>query len=117
MNFKATLSKFLTNKWVLKIVALLAFLNVIGYLIMGNLNTVLSFVIVAVLVRYFSKNMIIVLGIPLILVNLLSLKGIVYEGLENNSTTTTPDSTTETSSDASKESKPVNKPQDAKSKQ
>ena len=117
MNFKAALSKFLTNKWVLKIVALLAFLNVIGYLIMGNLNTVLSFVIVAVLVRYFSKNMIIVLGIPLILVNLLSLKGIVYEGLENNTTPTTPDSATETSSDATTESKPVNKPQDAKSKQ
>ena len=42
------------------------------------------FIIVAVLVRYFSKNMIIVLGIPLILVNLMSVKGNFTEGLENN---------------------------------
>jgi len=112
MNFKAALSKFLTNKWVLNIVAILAFLNVIGYLIMGNLNTVLFFIIIAVLIRYFSKNMIIVLGIPLILVNLLSLKGNVMEGLENNSSTPPPETS---NNDAIP--KKTNKPPDAKSKQ
>ena len=89
MKLKAELSKFLTNKWVLNIVAILAFLNVIGYIVLGNLNSAIFFIIVAVLVRYFSKNMIIVLGIPLILVNLLSLKGDFTEGLENNTTSTT----------------------------
>ena len=88
MNFKAELSKFLTNKLVLNIVATLAFLNVLGYIVLGNLNSVIFFIIVAVLIRYFSKNMIIVLGIPLILVNLLSLKGDFTEGLENNTTNT-----------------------------
>ena len=112
MNFKAALSKFLTNKWVLNIVAILAFLNVIGYLIMGNLNTVLFFIIIAVLIRYFSKNMIIVLGIPLILVNLLSLKGNVMEGLENNSSTPPP-----ATSNNDAMPKKTNKQQDAKSKQ
>lgn len=87
MNFKSALSKFLTNKWVLNIVALLALLNVIGYMVLGNLNSAIFFVIIAVLVRYFSKNMIIVLGIPLILVNLLSINGNMIEGLENNSNT------------------------------
>ena len=89
MNFKAELSKFLTNKWVLNIVSILAFLNVLGYIVLGNLNSAIFFIIVAVLVRYFSKNMIIVLGIPLILVNLLSLNGNLTEGLENNTSTTT----------------------------
>ena len=89
MNFKAELSKFLTNKLVLNIVATLAFLNVLGYIVLVNLNSVIFFIIVAVLIRYFSKNMIIVLGIPLILVNLLSLKGDFTEGLENNTTNTT----------------------------
>jgi hypothetical protein len=89
MKINSQVSKILTNKWVLNIVALLALLNVIGYMVMGNLNSVLFFLVLAVLVRYFSKNMIIVLGVPLIVVNLFSLKGKSYyyiEGLENNTT-------------------------------
>lgn len=83
MNFKAALSKFLTNKLVLNIVSLLALFNVIGYMVMGYFNIVVLFIIIAILVRYFSKNMIIVLGIPLILINLLSLrKSISFEGFE-----------------------------------
>ena len=118
MNFKAALSKFLTNKWVLNIVAIIAFLNVIGYLIMGNLNTVLFFIIIAVLIRYFSKNMIIVLGIPLILVNLLSLKGNIMEGLENNSSSSPATSVTNnTPEKTDTEDVKKNKPLDAKSKQ
>jgi hypothetical protein len=88
MKINPTVSKILTNKWVLNIVALLALLNVIGYMVMGNLNNVLFFIVLAVLVRYFSKNMIIVLGVPLIVVNLFSLKENSYyhiEGMENNS--------------------------------
>lgn len=121
MNFKAELSKFLTNKWVLNIVAILAFLNVLGYIVLGNLNSAIFFIIVAVLVRYFSKNMIIVLGIPLILVNLLSLNGNLTEGLENNNTTAQPKTdntnTTTKPDDTYKETiKKINQ-QDAKSKQ
>jgi hypothetical protein len=127
MNFKTALSKFLTNKMVLNIVSLIAFLNVIGYIVMGDFNATLVFIILAVLVRYFSKNMIIVLGIPLILVNLLSLKGGIYEGLENNTDTSAADSTKEATADSTKEAtaktdstanivKKVNQ-QDAKSKQ
>jgi hypothetical protein len=82
MKLKVALSKFLTNKWVLNIVAVLSLLNVIGYLTMGNLNAVIFFIILAVLVRYFSKNMIIVLGVPLLLVNLLAIKGNMVEGME-----------------------------------
>jgi hypothetical protein len=120
MKLKAELSKFLTNKWVLNIVAILAFLNVIGYIVLGNLNSAIFFIIVAVLVRYFSKNMIIVLGIPLILVNLLSLKGDFTEGLENNTTTTitnTQNTPNETKADNYIDTiKKINQ-QDAKSKQ
>jgi hypothetical protein len=90
MKINSQVSKILTNKWVLNIVALLALLNVIGYMVMGNLNSVLFFLVLAVLVRYFSKNMIIVLGVPLIVVNLFSLKGKSYyyiEGLTNHNDT------------------------------
>lgn len=85
MKLNSSVSKFLTNKWVLNIITILAVLNIIGYIVMGNLNNIMVFVILAVLVRYFSQNMIIVLGIPLIFVNLVSLKSPYYgkEGLEN----------------------------------
>jgi len=127
MNFKAELSKFLTNKWVLNIVAILALLNVLGYIVLGNLNSAIFFIIVAVLTRYFSKNMIIVLGIPLILVNLLSLNGDFTEGLENNTATASTDTIAPTKQNNSNGStkpadtyndtiKKINQ-QDAKSKQ
>lgn len=78
MKVSSTVSKILTNKLVLNIVSIIALLNVIGYMMMGNLNNVVMFLVIAVLVRYFSKNMIIVLGVPLVLVNLMSLKGFSY---------------------------------------
>ena len=83
------LSELLTNKWVLNIIAVISLLNIIGYMIIGNLNNVIFFIILAILVRYFSKNMIIVLIIPLIIVNLISLqnKSYINEGMENNSNT------------------------------
>lgn len=80
----STISKLLTNKSVLNVILVLAVFNVIGYIVVGNINAVLYFIIFAVLIRYFSKNMIIILGIPLILVNLLVMKGNIMEGMENN---------------------------------
>ena len=89
MKFNSAISKFLTNKWVLNVIAFLALFNVIGYLVMGNLNTVVYFIIFAILVRYFSKNMTIVLGVPLILVNLLAIRGNVLEGMESGTNSVT----------------------------
>ena len=85
MNIKALITKFLTNKMVLNIVSFLALFNVIGYAIIGNVNLVVYFIVFAVLIRYFSKNMTIVLGIPLLLINLFALKGSVLEGMKNSS--------------------------------
>ena len=84
MKVNSLLSNLLTSKLVLNIVAFLTLFNVIGYAVMGNLNFVLYFIVFAVLVRYFSKNMTIVLGVPLIIVNLLALKDNRLEGMQNN---------------------------------
>jgi hypothetical protein len=89
MKVNSNMSNLLTNKLVLNIIALLSLFNVIGYIVMGNINAVLYYIILAVLIRYFSKNMIIVLGIPLILVNLLALKGNIMEGMESKSDAST----------------------------
>ena len=85
MKVKSAVNKFLSNKWVLNIVSIVALLNVLGYMIMGNFNNVLFFIISAILVRYFSKNMILVLGVPLLMINLISFKnGSTIEGMEAN---------------------------------
>lgn len=88
MNIKALITKFLTNKMVLNIVSFLALFNVIGYAIIGNVKLVVYFIVFAVLIRYFSKNMTIVLGIPLLLINLFALKGSVIEGMKNSNDNT-----------------------------
>jgi hypothetical protein len=91
MKVKAAFSKFLTNKWVLNIVSFIALLNIIGYMIIGDLNSVIYFIVLALLITYFSKNMIIVLGIPILLVNLFKAHNInkrkVYEGMETQADT------------------------------
>jgi len=105
MKIKNTMSKLLTNKWVLNIVAVVALFNVIGFMLVGNITNVMFFVLLGILVRCFSKNMIIVLGIPIIIVNLFSMKS-MKEGLETvnkkdkESTTTTPSSTATPSSNS-----------------
>jgi hypothetical protein len=85
MNINSAISKFITNKWVLNVVFFLALFNVIGYIVMGNLNLVLYFTLFAGLTRYFSKNMTIVLGIPLIIVNLFAVKDNMLEGMKSAS--------------------------------
>ena len=89
MKVNSTVSKILTNKWVLNIISFLALFNVIGYMIMGNFNNVIFFIILAVLVRNFSHNMIIVLGTPLVIVNLFSMRNGTFEGMAVGTTTGT----------------------------
>lgn len=85
MKLGSIASRILTNKMVLNVVSIIALLNVIGYVVMGDVESVAVFVVLAILVRYFSKNMIVVLGIPLIVVNMMALKNRSY-GIEGNET-------------------------------
>jgi hypothetical protein len=70
MKIKSALSKILTNKVVLHVVFFIAFINIMTYVVMGNIDAVIYFLLLGVLIGNFSKNMIIVLGVPVILVNL-----------------------------------------------
>jgi hypothetical protein len=74
---------------VLNIISFLALFNVIGYMVMGNFNSVIFFIILAVLVRNFSHNMIIVLGTPLVIVNLFSMRNGLMEGFKDGETAST----------------------------
>ena len=73
MKANAIFSNLLTSKVVLTIIFWLSFTNIIGYLIYSRFDVVVFFVLISVIITYFSKNMIIILGVPLILVNLAVL--------------------------------------------
>jgi len=63
---------FLTNKYVLYIIAFLSIINILGYFMNRNYGSVTFFALVAFLTFCFTKNMIIVLSIALFSTNLLA---------------------------------------------
>jgi len=91
MKLNATLSKLLTNKMVLNVIFVISVLNVIGYLMLGNVNAVIMFTLISFLISYFSKNMIIILGAPLILVNLIVMGQATREGFKKKDADTKKD--------------------------
>jgi hypothetical protein len=85
MKISSALHNLLTNKIVLNIVCVLSALNMIGYLVTNNFTAILFFIVLAILIVQFNKNMIIVLGIPLILVNFFVALGL-SKNIEGNTT-------------------------------
>ena len=72
MSLKSLASNFMTNPTVRLVVIAISVLNVAGYLMTGGLTYAICFAVVAFLVKYFSKNITVMLGVPLILVNYMA---------------------------------------------
>ncbi len=90
----SSVSKLLTNRYVLYLVSLLALFNVIGYMMMNKTQIVILFILIGYLMTHFSKNMVIVLLVPLVLVNLLTSGMMMKEGFsEGGSGDTATDAT------------------------
>lgn len=118
MKMPSSVSKLLTNRYVLFLVSLLALFNVIGYIMLGKTQLIILFILIGYLVTFFSKNMVIVLLVPLVLVNLLTSGKVIKEGLEgandestdittgSTDTTSNPEQSTD-SSDMTSSSGPV----------
>ena len=93
MSFKSNISKILANKKTLHVVFVISLLNMIGYLVYGNFHAIVLFLLITGVVSNFSKNISVVLLIPLFIVNLFVLGNSTKEGMENSSSKT---NTTET---------------------
>ena len=78
MNF----ARLLTNKYVLYIVLILAIINIVGYLTVGDHESLMFFITIGVLSTFFSNNMIVVLLIAILTTNVLFAGTITREGLE-----------------------------------
>jgi uncharacterized membrane protein len=88
---KFDMKSLLKDKNVLRVVALLSVLNLIGYLIIRDLDAVAFFAIVGFLTTYFSKNMIVVLLIAMVLTNFFAMgrkSGGMLEGMKSSRKTT-----------------------------
>lgn len=72
------------DKNVLYVVLFLAITNLFGLLITRDLNSVLVFILVGFITTYFSKNMIVVLMVAIVVTNVLNGVKMVKEGMENN---------------------------------
>lgn len=88
MKVPSSVSKVLTNKYVLYFVLFLAVTNVLGYMVMGKFTATLFFIIVAYLISNFSENMIVILGSALLLTNILMIGNTVKEGMTSGDNTT-----------------------------
>jgi hypothetical protein len=82
------LNKLLKNQLVLYLVLIGALVNIIGFFQAQDYTSITLFIIVGLISKCFSKNMIIVLLVPIIVVNLLVAsnmftKVVAYEGLTN----------------------------------
>jgi uncharacterized membrane protein YciS (DUF1049 family) len=85
MKIPKSFSKMLENKYVLYFVLFLTVVNLLGYLLLGNFNAIIFFILASFLTANFSKNMIIVLCVPLILTSVLMVGKAVKEGFETKS--------------------------------
>ena len=81
MNFNKIIKKLTTNKYVLYVVLFLAITNILGYLMVKDFESIALFIALGVLTSYFSKNMIIVLGIAMLGTNFIFANNRIREGL------------------------------------
>jgi hypothetical protein len=101
MSFKHSISKFLANKTVLNVVFLITVLNLIGYLVNGNIQAFIFFNLIALVVGKLSKNIIVTLLISLFVVNLFVLGKKTKEAMSNLNSDGTKTTDNNSSQDAS----------------
>lgn len=78
------LEKLLQNKYVLYVVSFIAIMNLLGYIILQNINAAIFFAVVGFLSSYFTKNMIVILVIAMVSTNLYVLgNSNVVEAMSN----------------------------------
>jgi hypothetical protein len=77
------ISKIVTSQIVLYVVAFLSLITLIGYVMMGSINSAIIFILLGYIMTFFSRNMVIVLIVPLIVVGLINGGYAVKEGLDN----------------------------------
>jgi hypothetical protein len=98
--------KILTNKYVLYLVVFLSITNMIGYLVMGNMNALIYFLIIGLATSMFTKNMNIILLTALVLSNIFIAGQRYSEGFTDNNNMNSSTNNTSTSTTTNTTTKP-----------
>jgi hypothetical protein len=80
---KFDLNTSMKDKRVLYVVLFLAVTNLGGFLMARNFNAVVVFLLAGFIATYFSRNMIVVLMVAMVVANIVSGVKIIKEGMEN----------------------------------
>ena len=77
-------NNILHNRFILYFILMVSILNIIGFTTSGNLLSPVIFVLVGFLTTFFSKNMLVVLIVPLLITNILNCGNMSNaEGMDN----------------------------------
>ena len=76
-------NNILHNRFILYFILMVSILNLIGFATNGNLLSPVIFVLVGFLTTFFSKNMLVVLMVPLLITNILNYNESNMEGMDN----------------------------------
>ena len=82
MKLNKTVNKVLTNKYVLYAVLFLAITNVLGYLMVKDFESLALFISLGLITSYFSKNMIIIMGVAMFGTNVVFASNKIREGFK-----------------------------------
>jgi hypothetical protein len=108
-NNKYTNNKYTLNKYVMYLVAAVALVQMIVFLTKNNLTALVVYIALALAMLLVTRNMTLILLVPLILVNLFLAGKIIKEGLENASDSDKKDSDKKEDSGAADGKKPDKK--------
>jgi hypothetical protein len=75
---------FLTNKWILYLVLFFAVFDVFHFYQKGDLQSVMIFFVVGILVSFFSKNMVVIFIIAIVATHLIRYGKQLTEGFEDD---------------------------------
>ena len=90
------------NKYTLYLVLALAIVHAYMLLVGRSYNNLVFFILMGVLASYFSKNMVLILGVPLIISYVFAQNRYIREGLENASASKPEDDKKKEEDDAKK---------------
>ncbi len=80
-------NNILHNRFILYFILMISILNIIGFTTSGNFISPVIFVLVGFLTTFFSKNMLVVLMVPLLITNILNYGNTNMEGMDNEEDT------------------------------
>ena len=80
------INSIITNKYVLYLISFLSLLQLFMYITHNELDSVIIYILIAYIVYTFTKNMIFILGIPLLILRFTKLFTIEGFGKQDDST-------------------------------